>query len=73
MSAIAAKPTAAPLCRAGMIAVMDDADPLPENRSSLDSIAVFYEYAALCRRQWLAGELDLPPMFRPRPTGAPRE
>ena len=51
-----------------MLAVMDDADPLPENWSARDSHDTFYEYVALYRQQWLAGELDLPPMFRPRNT-----
>ena len=50
----------------------DDGDTLPADWGLLDSHDTFYEYLALCRQQWLAGELDIPPMFRRRDTGVPQ-
>ena len=47
---------------------MDDDNQLPEDWSPRDSIAVFYEYVALCRAQWLVGVRDLPPLLQPRPS-----
>ena len=40
---------------------MHDDNELPENWQELDSIAVFYEYVALVRERWQAGERALPP------------
>ena len=45
-----------------------DNEALPENWQELDSVRVFYEYVALVREAWLAGELaELPMLFQPLP------
>jgi hypothetical protein len=44
---------------------MNDEHELPDDWETRDSHDCFFEYVELVRQQWLAGDRDLPPLFRP--------